>query len=821
MSKLMRFVVMMGVCSLFVVGIVAQEEPEIPEEPVLLVEPVPVQPQEEAIPVFEVPSLYETDSLFSFATPAPAMPNVLLPAQTQDTFYWPFQASDTGTIYNLPDTAYTRSTLGIAACPPKDQRGSFGTPYCYAGNRGLDVNLPQTGEAVLAARSGVVIEVRNTCTHTGIVSSQPSNCPGGGTLSWEYGNFLRMRHDDGSFTVYAHLRKDSMVFPNENVRIEVGSQIALVGNTGNINQPRLYFEFRDSSGNAIDPFERGLWVEQDGVIVSAANALSGDPSKRIGALLGDNTLLVKEGSLAADWKTESMTAIDFELAGSRMAVLDTTRNLYIKEGSLTSSYQLVSGDLPAPIRSFDLEGDRIGVLLENNQFYIKTGTLTNAWSLESNTVQAMQLHGTRIAVMDTANDLYVREGTGGYTLLREDIQGFQMEGNRIGALTLDNVLWVKEGALDAGWVQQSGSVASFQLSGDRIAFQDIFGNLYAKAGTLVTAFNLLIGDVFDFQLEGDRIGVLQTDNDFRVKEGDVVSAQWRLESNTAVKFQLANDRISVLDRANGLYVKEGSLTAGYALLRDSRVVDLQIAERPATMVKPLALLVDPSQLTLNQPEPGTTLSNSHGHPIYEWPHVKNAISYQIYLASADDLLDQRFFGYIPAVEWYCRENTCRVDLTKMSPFAWLPNGNYQLFLKASSSNTAVNGGWTGIQPEFKFTVQEPIPAVVTPQAPTNTNTLTPTINWTLDGTAQNIAFFQLYVAPLNNLTQPAINTWVERELVCGGRDGVSCSVQTPVLMNNTQYVTYFYGWGPGGFTQGGIGGAADGWIQGPDFTVSQ
>lgn len=80
--------------------------------------------------------------------------------------------------------------------------------------------------------------------HEGIVES--SGWAGG------YGNLLVVRHNQNERAYYAHL-SEMEVLPGQ--RIERGQEIARSGNTGQISQPHLHFELRES-GQAVDPGAR-------------------------------------------------------------------------------------------------------------------------------------------------------------------------------------------------------------------------------------------------------------------------------------------------------------------------------------------------------------------------------------------------------------------------------------------------------------------------------------------------------------------------------------------------------------------------------------
>lgn len=67
----------------------------------------------------------------------------------------------------------------------------------------------------------------------------------------DYGNFIKLKHDDGTFSLYAHLKKDSLL--PVGTKVTEGQRIATVGNTGNSTGTHLHFEYRSSSNTNIKP----------------------------------------------------------------------------------------------------------------------------------------------------------------------------------------------------------------------------------------------------------------------------------------------------------------------------------------------------------------------------------------------------------------------------------------------------------------------------------------------------------------------------------------------------------------------------------------
>lgn len=109
---------------------------------------------------------------------------------------------------------------------PRQSPGGIGSTH----HEGLDIGVP-TGTPIQAVKSGTVV-------HAG---------DGGG-----YGNLVTIRHDDGTFTKYAH---QSEINVRVGQQVEAGDVIGKVGSTGNSTGPHLHFEVRRGSpeGEVLDP----------------------------------------------------------------------------------------------------------------------------------------------------------------------------------------------------------------------------------------------------------------------------------------------------------------------------------------------------------------------------------------------------------------------------------------------------------------------------------------------------------------------------------------------------------------------------------------
>lgn len=118
-------------------------------------------------------------------------------------------------------------------------------------NKGIDIS---SGEAdpntinVIAVKPGVVTYPTDDSQTQFEDSGTASDGDG-------YGNYVKIRHSDGSYTLYAHLAKDSITVKEDDV-VEQGQVIGKMGRSGDASETKLHFEIRvgsDSTDSSVDP----------------------------------------------------------------------------------------------------------------------------------------------------------------------------------------------------------------------------------------------------------------------------------------------------------------------------------------------------------------------------------------------------------------------------------------------------------------------------------------------------------------------------------------------------------------------------------------
>jgi hypothetical protein len=127
-----------------------------------------------------------------------------------------------GTVYRLPFAEGSGYRLG------QGYRGAFSHQAGTINEYALDFTMPE-GTPVLAARDGVIIAVRQDSDHGG-ADERFKQC----------GNYVAIRHADGTCAEYFHLKQGgARVQLGDTVR--AGQVIALSGNTGFSTTPHLHF----------------------------------------------------------------------------------------------------------------------------------------------------------------------------------------------------------------------------------------------------------------------------------------------------------------------------------------------------------------------------------------------------------------------------------------------------------------------------------------------------------------------------------------------------------------------------------------------------
>lgn len=170
-------------------------------------------------------------------------------------------------IVGSPINNYVSNTLYLPPIAPGIRfqiTQAFGGEFSHndAQNQyAVDIMMP-VNTPIYAARGGIVLDVDNDYFESGTKQTLASKA-----------NSIRILHDDGSMSVYAHLAVESaLVYPG--LTVATGDRIGFSGNTGLTTGPHLHFavqvnhgmelvsvpfQFSDQENRAVDP-QVGLWL---------------------------------------------------------------------------------------------------------------------------------------------------------------------------------------------------------------------------------------------------------------------------------------------------------------------------------------------------------------------------------------------------------------------------------------------------------------------------------------------------------------------------------------------------------------------------------
>ena len=125
------------------------------------------------------------------------------------------------------------------------QKGKCEISYAYKKgvHNGVDlVGAGYTLDYIVAHSDGTVVTVVSNCNRNTYRT----------TGERIYGNYVKIKHDGGYYTLYAHL-KYGTVAVNKGQRVTKGQVLGYMGNTGYSNGAHLHWEVRDKSDTRINP----------------------------------------------------------------------------------------------------------------------------------------------------------------------------------------------------------------------------------------------------------------------------------------------------------------------------------------------------------------------------------------------------------------------------------------------------------------------------------------------------------------------------------------------------------------------------------------
>jgi murein DD-endopeptidase MepM/ murein hydrolase activator NlpD len=106
----------------------------------------------------------------------------------------------------------------------------YGGLFSHSHIAALDFEMP-IGTPIYAARGGIIFSYRDESDEGGPFSKYKNKA-----------NYIIIKHDDGSFGCYWHLKKNGVLVKSG--RVAVGQQIGFSGATGQVLRPHLHFSVK-------------------------------------------------------------------------------------------------------------------------------------------------------------------------------------------------------------------------------------------------------------------------------------------------------------------------------------------------------------------------------------------------------------------------------------------------------------------------------------------------------------------------------------------------------------------------------------------------
>ena len=169
------------------------------------------------------------------------------------------------TIWSRDENEEGKNTSPTLESPDGDnlanvEMGNVATPGTKPTQTGI--NVPRTTSAFGERRGNESHKGVDLGAKTPGVSGDPIYSTGDGEVivassDARSGNYIKIKHSDGTESLYAHLQRFSV---KSGQKVKKGEQIGEMGSTGNSSAPHLHYEKRDNKGKSINPTQEELYA---------------------------------------------------------------------------------------------------------------------------------------------------------------------------------------------------------------------------------------------------------------------------------------------------------------------------------------------------------------------------------------------------------------------------------------------------------------------------------------------------------------------------------------------------------------------------------
>lgn len=211
--------------------------------------------------------------------------------------------------------------------------------YRAGKHNGIDlVGAGHSLDYIVAHSNGVVAGVR----------ANYATCDGAKGNS--YGNYVLIRHDNGMYTMYAHMKYQSVKVV-KGQRVIKGQVIGYMGNTGNSLGAHLHFEVRDRNNKQIDPT---AYIDAD-LPNTSTNTNNNNQSRKSNEEIADEVIAGKYGN-GHDNRRRQIEALGYNYEEIRIIV---NQKAGVKNSSNTANMKTISNCKALNLRTSANYGNNI------------------------------------------------------------------------------------------------------------------------------------------------------------------------------------------------------------------------------------------------------------------------------------------------------------------------------------------------------------------------------------------------------------------------------------------------------------------------------
>ena len=127
----------------------------------------------------------------------------------------------------------------------------YGGLFSHSHIAALDFEMP-IGTPIYAAREGIIFSYKYDSDEGGLFSKYKNKA-----------NYVIIKHDDGSFGCYWHLKKNGVLVKSG--RVAVGQQIGFSGATGQVLRPHLHFSVKRKLNYEMNSFVKTKFETSVGI----------------------------------------------------------------------------------------------------------------------------------------------------------------------------------------------------------------------------------------------------------------------------------------------------------------------------------------------------------------------------------------------------------------------------------------------------------------------------------------------------------------------------------------------------------------------------